>query len=106
MADPAVVRIHRSEDCLRTGSGTPAGRYLRQFWQPVYHSVDLAVSRAVTIRIMSQDFTLYRGQSGAAHLFDATCPHRGTRLSSGWIEGEALRCFYHGWKFDSDGRCI
>lgn len=107
MADPAVVRLaHRSEDCLRTGPGTPAGRYLRQFWQPVYHSVDLGVGRAVTLRIMSQDFTLYRGQSGAAHLVDATCPHRGTRLSSGWIEGEALRCFYHGWKFDPDGSCI
>ena len=107
MADPVVVRLaHRSEDCLRTGPGTPAGRYLRQFWQPVYHSVDLAPGRAVTIRIMSQDFTLYRGQSGAAHLVDAACPHRGTRLSSGWIEGEALRCFYHGWKFDQDGQCI
>jgi 5,5'-dehydrodivanillate O-demethylase len=107
MAEPAVVRLaHRSDDCLRTGPGTPAGRYLRQFWQPVYHSVDLAAGRAVTIRIMSQDFTLYRGESGAAHLVDAVCPHRGTRLSSGWIEGEALRCFYHGWKFDQDGRCI
>jgi 5,5'-dehydrodivanillate O-demethylase len=107
MADPAVVRFsHRSEDCLRAGPGTPAGRYLRQFWQPVYHSVDLAAGRAVTIRIMSQDFALYRGQSGAAHLVDATCPHRGTRLSSGRIEGEALRCFYHGWKFGADGQCL
>ena len=53
MAEPAsVVRFaHRSEDCRRTGPGTPAGRYLRQFWQPVYHSVDLATGRAVTIRI-------------------------------------------------------
>jgi 5,5'-dehydrodivanillate O-demethylase len=108
MAEPAsVVRFaHRSEDCLRTGPGTPAGRYLRQFWQPVYHTVDLAPGRAVTIRIMSEDFTLYRGESGQAHLVDAVCPHRGTRLSSGWIEGDALRCFYHGWKFASDGRCI
>jgi 5,5'-dehydrodivanillate O-demethylase len=63
MAESAVVRLaHRSEDCLRTGPGTPAGRYLRQFWQPVYHSVDLGVGRAVTLRIMSQHFTLYRGQ--------------------------------------------
>ena len=96
----------RAADCLRTGPGTPAGRYLRQFWQPVYHSVDLKAGRAVTIRIMSQDYTLYRGQTGTAHLVDARCPHRGTLLSSGWIEGDALRCFYHGWKFEADGRCI
>jgi 5,5'-dehydrodivanillate O-demethylase len=107
MAEPAIVRFtHRSQDCLRTGPGTPAGRYLRQFWQPVYHSVDLAAGGAVTIRIMSQDFTLYRGQSGHAHLVDGHCPHRGTRLSSGWIEGDSLRCFYHGWKFAPDGSCV
>jgi 5,5'-dehydrodivanillate O-demethylase len=108
MAESAsVVRLSsRGEDCVRTGPGTPAGRYLRQFWQPVYHSVDLKPGRPVTIRIMSQDFTLYRGESGQAHLLDARCPHRGTQLSSGWIEGDDLRCFYHGWKFASNGACI
>jgi len=108
MAEPvSIVRTSaRGVDCVHTGPGTPAGRYLRQFWQPVYHSVDLAPGRAVTIRIMSQDFTLYRGQSGQAHMVDARCPHRGTQLSAGWIEGDALRCFYHGWKFSPEGRCL
>ena len=48
MAETAsVVRLsNRGEDCLRTGPGTPAGRYLRQFWQPIYHSTDLAAGRA------------------------------------------------------------
>ncbi len=55
---------------------------------------------------MSEDFTLYRGERGTPHLVDARCPHRGTRLSSGWIEGDALRCFYHGWKFDGAGACV
>ena len=87
----SVVRLSaRGEDCLRTGPGTPAGRYLRQFWQPIYHTVDLAPGRPITIRILSQDFTLYRGQGGQPHLVDAACPHRGTRLSSGWIEGDAV----------------
>jgi 5,5'-dehydrodivanillate O-demethylase len=108
MAEAAsVVRLAaRGEDCLRTGPGTPAGRYLRQFWQPIYHSIDLKAGRAVTIRVMSEDFTLYRGASGRPYLVDARCPHRGTRLSSGWIEGDELRCFYHGWKFDGAGACI
>jgi 5,5'-dehydrodivanillate O-demethylase len=113
MAQPvSIVRQPgRGVDCVHTGPGTPAGRYLRQFWQPVYHSVDLAPGRAVTIRIMSQDFTLYRGQNdgkgaGQPHLVDARCPHRGTQLSAGWIEGDALRCFYHGWKFSPEGRCL
>ncbi len=107
VATASVTRLApRNADCLRTGTGTLAGRYLRQFWQPVYHSVDLAAGRAVTIRIMGEDFTLYRGTSSAAHLVDARCPHRGTRLASGWIEGDDLRCFYHGWKFSAAGACI
>lgn len=89
-----------------TGPDTPAGRYLRRFWQPVYHTADLKPGRPVPLRIMSEDFTLYRGESGAAHLVAARCPHRGTKLASAWVEGDALRCFYHGWKFSSEGRCV
>ena len=95
-----------AQDIFRTGPGSLAGRYLRQFWQPVYHAADLAGGRAVPLRIMSQDFTLYRGDTGAAHLVDPRCPHRGTQLSSGWVEGDGLRCFYHGWKFNGAGACI
>ena len=63
----SIVRLDaHGEDFLRTGPGTPAGRYLRQFWQPVYHSGDLPPGRAVAIRIMGENFTLWRGQSGRA----------------------------------------
>jgi len=89
-----------------TGPGTPAGRYLRRFWQPVYHSVDLRPGRPVPLRILGEDFTLYRGEAGGVHLVEPRCPHRGTRLAAGHVEGEDLRCFYHGWKFDSKGQCI
>jgi 5,5'-dehydrodivanillate O-demethylase len=94
------------ENSLKTGPGTDSGQYLRRFWQPIYHSADLATGTAVPLRIMSENFTLYRGESGRVCLVDARCPHRGTQLSSGWIEGDELRCFYHGWKFAADGRCI
>src|SRR5207302_5353628 len=52
------------------------------------------------------DFTLYRGESGQVHLLDFRCAHRGTQLSTGWIEGDSLRCFYHGWMYDGSGQCI
>lgn len=108
-AAPAVApaaTVLSIEDLIRTGPNTPAGRYLRSFWQPVYHSIDLKKGRPVPLRIMSQGFTLYRGESGAAALVDERCPHRGTQLSTGWVEGDELRCFYHGWKFAPSGQCI
>jgi 5,5'-dehydrodivanillate O-demethylase len=76
------------------------------FWQPVYHGEDLPAGRAKPIRIMSTDYTLYRSEQGKAYLTQLRCPHRGLQLSSGWVEGEAIRCYYHGWKFDGAGRCV
>jgi 5,5'-dehydrodivanillate O-demethylase len=94
------------DDMVRTGPGTLAGRYMRSVWQPVYHSVDLAPGRAKPLRIMGEGFTIYRGAGGTPHLVARTCPHRGMQLSAGFVEGDALRCFYHGWKFAADGRCL
>src|SRR5262245_41698174 len=108
MNTPAAFHTGRlsANDFVQTGPGTHAGRYLRMFWQPVFHSIDLAVGRAMPLRIMSESFTLYRGTTGRVFLVDFRCPHRGFQLAAGWVEGENLRCFYHGWKFAGDGRCI
>ena len=48
-------------DFVSAGPGTYAGQYLRKFWQPVYHSIDLLPERPIPLRIMSESFTLYRG---------------------------------------------
>ena len=93
-------------DFISAGPETLAGKFLRRFWQPVYCSHEILPGRAVPIRIMGENFTLYRGESGTAHLVGERCAHRGTQLSVGWIEGDAIRCFYHGWKYDSSGQCV
>jgi 5,5'-dehydrodivanillate O-demethylase len=93
-------------DFVHTGPETLAGRYLRRFWQPVYASADLPKGRAVPIRLMSQDLTLYRGHSGSAYVVSHRCPHRGTQLSAGSVEGDDIACAYHGWKFNGAGACI
>jgi 5,5'-dehydrodivanillate O-demethylase oxygenase subunit len=101
-----VARLSaQTDDYVFTGPGTKAGQYLRSFWNPVYHSADLQVGRPVPLRVMGETFTLYRGGSGQVFLVAARCPHRGMQLSAAWVEGDAIRCFYHGWKFESDGRC-
>ena len=91
---------------VHTGPETLAGRFLRRFWQPVACSHELSAGQALPIRILSEDFTLYRGAGGTAHLVGNRCAHRGTQLSAGWVEEDCIRCFYHGWKYDGAGQCV
>ena len=93
-------------DFAHTGPGTLAGRYLRRFWQPVQRSQDLPSGHARPIRILGEDFTLYRGEDGPPQVVAPRCAHRGTQLSTGWVEGDCIRCFYHGWKYDGSGQCV
>jgi 5,5'-dehydrodivanillate O-demethylase len=76
------------------------------FWQPIYRAEELPKRRAVPVRVMSEDLTLYRGEGGGVHLVEFRCLHRGAQLSIGKVEGEDLRCMYHGWKYDGEGRCV
>jgi 5,5'-dehydrodivanillate O-demethylase len=55
---------------------------------------------------MSEELTLYRGESGAAFLLGPRCAHRRTRLWTGWVEEDCIRCLYHGWKYEGSGQCV
>ena len=99
----------RSRDLLllpQTGPQTPMGTLLRQFWHPVARSQDVAMGKAKAVRILGEDLTVYRGQSGRAYLVAGRCAHRLTRLASGWVDGDDIRCMYHGWKYDGTGQCL
>jgi 5,5'-dehydrodivanillate O-demethylase len=93
-------------DCFPTGPGTIAGQYMRRFWHPVYRAEDLQCGWAKPLRIMNEEFTLYRGEDGVPRAVAFRCPHRGAQLSSGWVEGDCIRCRFHGWKFDGSGQCV
>ncbi len=88
----------------QTTSDTLMGRLLRRFWQPVALSRSVGKSAAKPLRIFGEDLTLYRGESGRAYLVGARCAHRLTLLHTGWVEGEGVRCIYHGWKDDGTGQ--
>ena len=77
-------------DCFPTGPGTIAGQYMRKFWHPVQRADDIKSGWAKPIRIMSEDFTLYRGESGKPQVVEFRCPHRQSQLSVGWVEGDSL----------------
>jgi 5,5'-dehydrodivanillate O-demethylase oxygenase subunit len=93
-------------DFAHTGPGTPAGRYFRRFWIPVARLEDVAPGRTKPIQLLNERFTYYRGESGTPHLVGYYCAHRSTQMSTGWVEGDCIRCFYHGWKYDENGNCV
>lgn len=93
-------------DFAKTGPETVTGKYLRHFWTPVALLDDVKPGRARPIQIMSEWFTYYRGEGGQPHVIAFACAHRNTRLATGWVEGDCIRCFYHGWKYDAGGQCV
>src|SRR3984885_10722596 len=95
-----------SVDIATTKPGTPGGIFMRQFWHALARSEDLAPGRAVPIRVMNENYTLFRGMSGRAQIIAPKCPHRGAQTHLGWVEADTLRCVYHGWKFDCSGQCV
>jgi 5,5'-dehydrodivanillate O-demethylase len=93
-------------ELVQAGPGTPMGMLLRKFWQPVAVLAELKAGEAMPIRIMNEDLTLFRGESGKPYIVAQRCAHRLTLLHTGWIEQECIRCRYHGWKYDGRGQCV
>jgi 5,5'-dehydrodivanillate O-demethylase oxygenase subunit len=93
-------------DFLKTGPDTIAGKYLRSFWQPVFRSEDVKVGQAKPVKVFCEEFAIYRGEDGKVRLTQPRCAHRGAKLSVGWVEGNDIKCAYHGWSYNGDtGQC-
>jgi len=104
--DSRVNDANDVAELAQTGPGTIAGRYFRRFWLPVAEVCDVEPGRAKAIQVLGQEFTLYRGVTGDPHLVDYFCAHRSSPLFTGHVEGDCIRCFYHGWMYDADGQCV
>jgi nitrite reductase/ring-hydroxylating ferredoxin subunit len=93
------------KELTRVGPGTPAGDYLRRFWQPVAYA-RLLKDLPTALKIMDEELVLFRDKSGRVGLVEAHCPHRGTSFEFGKIEQRGIRCCYHSWLVDVDGKIL
>ena len=75
-------------------------------WTPVALSADLPPATVMPAWTPAGSIALWRSQSGRASASSDRCPHRGMRLSHGFVRGEALSCIYHGWSYSPAGGCI
>ena len=95
-----------NERLTRVGPGTPGGNLMRRYWHPIAAAAELEVDPVKKVRILGEDLVLYRDKSGNLGLIDEPCPHRRVSLEYGIPEQEGLRCPYHGWLFNHEGRCL
>jgi phthalate 4,5-dioxygenase oxygenase subunit len=102
-----MISAERNDFITRVSRGTPAGTLLRRYWQPVALVDELAGPRPVKpVKLMGQDFVLFRDENGDLGMLDRDCPHRGADLAFGRLEDGGLRCPFHGWLFDARGNCM
>lgn len=75
-----------------------------RFAHPVLDNHALA-DAAQAVRLLGQDYVLWRDAAGTPRATRDRCPHRGTKLSLGRVCEGQIECPYHGWRFDGEGRC-
>ena len=94
-----------NETLTRVGAGTPMGDLLRRYWWPVGMSAD-AKDKPTFVRLLGEDFVLFRDGEGRPGVLGAYCSHRRANLCLGDVEAAGLRCRYHGWLYDVEGRVL
>ncbi|HKP88324.1 MAG TPA: aromatic ring-hydroxylating dioxygenase subunit alpha [Blastocatellia bacterium] len=75
-------------------------------WYWAMRSAALKRGRAKALSFMGREMALYRGEDGRVCALDAYCPHMGAHLAEGKVEGGDIRCLFHYWKYDAEGRCV
>ena len=75
-------------------------------WHPVALSIDVPTGITRAVILENREIVVWRGDDGNVHAWDDRCPHRGMRLSYGFVRGGSLNCLYHGWQYEGSGRCM
>ena len=102
-----MLSAEKNELLTHTGPGTPCGDFMRRYWHPIALAEELPIDGApLPVRAFGQDYVLFRDEAGRPGLLDLHCAHRGADLSYGRVEDGGLRCIYHGWLYDVNGRCL
>ncbi len=100
-----MLSQEENEGFTRIGPGTPMGELLRRYWHPVGCS-EYVTKKPQRVKVLGEELVLYRGTSGEPALLQLRCAHRSLALDYGRVEGDRIRCPYHGWLYDRSGQCL
>jgi nitrite reductase/ring-hydroxylating ferredoxin subunit len=101
----ATQTAEEDAELTHVGPETSCGEYLRRFWHPVALSTQLT-DLPLAIRVMGEDLVVFRDRSDRVGVLHRQCCHRRASLEYGRVEELGIRCCYHGWLFDIDGRVL
>lgn len=74
-------------------------------WYPVALAALIDPGTSSGTRLLGREVVVWRDAAGTVHAWEDRCPHRGMKLSFGFVRGDRLACLYHGWQYDGEGRC-
>lgn len=101
---PAGDQAHPRVGARRARVSDGLDRGLPAHWFPIMRSAEL-LQQPKRLRRFGLDLAVWRDAAGRPHVFEDRCPHRGSALSLGKVQGNELACWYHGWCFDTAGAC-
>ena len=92
----------------------PLLRAFELFWHPVCTLAELAAGsdgggdspQPLAVQLLGRRIAVARTSQGRLIALADRCLHRSTKLSVGWVDGDTIRCAYHGWRWDAGGRCV
>jgi len=97
---PANASKHDSQHDLRRIDAHPDN------WYPLAWSHEVKRGKALGVRYAGEPIVLVRTESNAVFALEDRCAHRQVPLHAGLVKGESIKCGYHGWTYDSSGRCV
>ena len=90
----------------RVSADVPMGRLFRQYWHAFAAEAEMRDRWTMRVRLLGEDLVLFKDRQGRLGLIEEQCPHRRASLAYGIPTDEGIRCCYHGWMMDKEGRCL
>jgi 5,5'-dehydrodivanillate O-demethylase len=101
-----MLTVEQNEELTRVGPGTRMGELLRRYWYPIAFEQDFDTKPSKSVRLLGENWTLYKTPAGRYGIIAEACPHRRASLTYGVVHDDGIRCGYHGWKYDFSGQCV
>jgi len=98
--------VEQNKLLTEVGKGKPMGELMRRYWQPIGAAIEMENKWTKRIRLLGEDLVLFKDRQGRLGLIAEQCPHRRASFAHGIPTENGIRCPYHGWEYNAQGKCI